>query len=193
MSKTLLLIFLTIIYASLCRNSLQFLSDSQTEGQMEPNAIKGIIQGLQVFKDISCPADCDITEQQSLDLLDDLIRIGNIVSHLISGVRDLENALPILKERFVDLVRIYLELVPNCKDAVPAVQQRVHEILAHMSGLEYVLKTVFTIVIKQEEYYDQITDAITTCYNVKDAEDAKRCGVKIGAAIHDVLLWDFKH
>jgi hypothetical protein len=93
---------------------------------------------------------CNITEQQSTALLEYLLTIDNIVFDLSNGRRGLEEAPPILKERLVDLVRIYFELVPNCKDAVPAVQQRVHKILAHMGGPEYVLKTAFTIVLKRK-------------------------------------------
>jgi hypothetical protein len=193
MFKTLLLIFLAVISASLCRNSLQFLSDKSSEGQMESNAIKGVIQGLQVFKDIACPADCDITEKQSIDLLDDLFTIDNIVLDLVYGLRDVDEALPMLKAKLVDLVRIYSELLPGCQDAVPAVKQRVHEILAHMSGLEYALKFAIRFVIKNEEYSVQIADAIRTCNNAKNDDDAKLCGVKIGAAIHDVFLWDFQN
>jgi hypothetical protein len=122
MFKTLLLIFLTIISASLCRNSLQFLSDFQSEELMVSNLVKGVVEGLQVFKDIACPAECEITEKQSSDLLDDLYNINDIVSDLANGFRDLEEGLPMLKERLVDLVRIYLELVPKCNDAIPAVE-----------------------------------------------------------------------
>jgi hypothetical protein len=62
-----------------------------------------------------------------------------------------------------------------------------------MSGLEYILKTTFTIVLKQDEYLNQIIDAITNCNTARNDDDAKRCGLELGAAIHDILLWDFQH
>jgi hypothetical protein len=192
MSKTFLLIFLTITSATLCKNTLQFLSDRQSDDDhLFTNLVKGFVNGLQVFKDIPSPPGCDITEQQSFELSQDLENTIRIVIGLAEGM-SLEEALPKLKESFVDLLRIYSELVPSCQDAIPAVKQRVHEILGHMSGLEYVVKFAVNLVMRQEELYKDFINTHMTCIQTKDEEDAKRCGELRGSFIHDVILWDFQ-
>jgi hypothetical protein len=194
MSKTFLLIFLAITSVTLCKNTFQFLSDRQSENEhLFSNLVKGFVDGLQVFKDIPSPPGCDITEKQSFFLWQDLENTIRIVADLAVGRHSLDEALPMLKETFVDLLRIYSELLPSCQDAIPAVKQRVHDILGHMSGLEYVVKFAVRLVMRHEEFYEEFVNADFTCFHAKDEEDTKRCGELLGSAIHDLLLWDFQN
>jgi septation ring formation regulator EzrA len=91
---------------------------------------------------------------------------------------DFEETVQMLKELFVRYLRIYSELLSGCQDAVPAVKQRVHEIIAHMSGLEYVAKFAIRFVLNYKEFQEQIGEALGSCYYAKDEKTAKQCETK---------------
>jgi hypothetical protein len=190
MNKLCILITLTLLSASLCRKPLQFLADGEHD-ELSP-FLKGIIHGLQVFSDIPCPAGCDINEDQSGQLLQDVLEIWDAIEALREG-SDPGEFLPKLKEKVLDLYNIYSEVYPLCQDAVPAVNQRVHEILAHVSSLEYVAKFAFRSVLNYEKYYDQFGNMLQTCSDAGNPDVPKVCGETFGALVHEIFLWDIKH
>jgi hypothetical protein len=190
MSKICILITLTLLSVSLCRKPLQFLADGEHDELSQ--FLKAIIHGLQVFSDIPCPAGCDINEDQSEQLIRDVMEIWDAIEALYDG-DDLGEILPKLKEKVLDLYNIYSEVYPLCKDAVPAVNQRVHEILAHVSSLEYVVKFTFRSLLNYEKYYDNFVNMLQTCSDEGNPDAPRLCGESFGALVHEIFLWDIKH
>jgi hypothetical protein len=191
MSKILYLLTLTLMSAALCsKSSLQYL-ESIKDNKGATEFLKAFFDGLQVFNDIPCPASCEITDDQSARLMDDIFLIESIINKFFNDPEDWWQDLPMFKEKVTDLYNLYLELSPSCFKAYPAVKERFWEIERHVVSLEYIPKLAIHWLFNYQKLEDQLIEAIRVCVDKKHP-DIVSCGKGLGLLLYDVWLWDFK-
>jgi hypothetical protein len=192
LKAVLLFTLVSLISISHCEDSsLEFLSVKELHADINyRDFLIGFFNGSQIFKDITFPESCDINNDQSKALIQDILKIMKLMHRF---KKNWYHTLPKLRERFVDVFRILKEVDPGCHDAWPAVKERFHQILSRVGTLEYHVKWFVRFVMKFEKFQEEASDALNNCWKGKGQEiDAKVCGEKVGLVIHDVFLWDCK-
>jgi hypothetical protein len=145
--------------------------------------LKGLIQGIQVFDGIPCAVGCNITNEESLAITTDILAIPYLISRLKEDISVLAD----IKEKVIGLLNNYSTISARCEEAMPAVIGRVHEVLTHVTSVEYVLKFSYRMLFDYQKFLNEYTVALKICF--KKYEDTSfECGQKFGQAFYDVFL-----
>jgi hypothetical protein len=185
MTKAVLLF--ALISLSLCFNPVQFL-DSKTHGDETKEmrlALRGFIEGIQIFKGIPCPERCDITPQEAgvfnynIKLLLEAF-FESLFKPSASGAVKLRTGL-------MGLAQLALSLTGKCSDAAPAFNARVDKAIAHMTNFQYIISLTYRVEENFNKWNDGMNNIMYHCM-----EDFTACGVKFGNLVHDVLFWNFE-
>jgi hypothetical protein len=91
--------------------------------------------------------------------------------------------------KLTDIVKQVTSLSEKCSEIMPAVDQRLYEVLVHVGNLEYVSKFAFRSFVNYSKYMNDFDKVYKGCLTI---EDTYFCGEGLGKLTNEIFLWDFK-